>query len=75
MILSLMFHRILTTMFVNHYVCSFEKKFVKILNIRLFISTIVILAFSIIVVILIVLTEVYTGSFGRTLFLMNMIPV
>ena len=57
MILSLMFHRILTTMFVNHYVCSFEI-LVKILNIRLFISTIVILAFSIIVVILIVLTVV-----------------
>ena len=42
-------------MFFSHYVCSFEI-FVKILNIRLFISTIVILAFSIIVVILIVLT-------------------
>ena len=73
MILSLMCHRILATMFDNHYVCSFEI-LVKILNIRVFISTIVILAFSIIVVILIVLTVVQTGSFGRT-FLMIMIPV
>ena len=54
-------------MFDNHYVCSFEI-LVKILIIRVFISTIVILAFSIIVVILIVLTVVQTGSFGRTFF-------
>ena len=37
MTLSLMFHRILTTMFVNYYVCCFEIS-VKILNIRLFIN-------------------------------------
>ena len=70
MILSLMFHRILTTMFVNHYVCSFEI-LVKILDIRLFISTIVILAFNIIVVV----NRSLDRFIWENIILMIMIPV